>query len=231
MQEIAGIDGHPAHGIQARVADALRLAIVRGAYAPGAALSELALAEELRVSRTPVREALKQLETEGLVRIVPRVGTFVTEPSPREIGELLELRECFAGLAARLLAARADDAACARLDQLLDVAAAALAAGDVEAAAAATSDITEAVVLAADSTKLAQTYRWHMNQLADHRLGEADALDLAAATRIVEGLRRVRDALVARDGDAAEFAMRDVARGARRDHALAVARAGAEVPA
>ncbi len=69
-------------------------------------LSELALADEFGVSRTPVREALEQLQTEGLVEIRPRVGTFVAAPSRRDITELFQMKELLEGAAARLLAQR-----------------------------------------------------------------------------------------------------------------------------
>jgi len=62
-------------GITAQVSNAIREAIVMGEYEPGQKLSETALSEHFQVSRTPIREALKQLEREGLVEIIPRVGT------------------------------------------------------------------------------------------------------------------------------------------------------------
>ncbi len=92
--------------IQGRVITEMRRRIIAGEIQPGANLSELALADEFSVSRTPVREALKQLQTEGLVEIRPRVGTFVTTPSRREITELFEMKELLEGAAARLLAQR-----------------------------------------------------------------------------------------------------------------------------
>lgn len=228
MQARLAAETAPAPGIQARVADALRLAIVRGAYPPGAALSELALAEELRVSRTPVREALKQLETEGLVRVVPRVGTFVTEPSGRELSELLELQEVFEGLAARLLAARGPVPALDALAAAVTAAGAAAAAGDQDAFHTALEAFADALVDGAGSGKLALTYRWHMNQLAHHRLTADAGLEPAALARTAAGLARVQAAIATGDGDAAEFAMRDVVRGVRRDRALLAARPSEE---
>ena len=71
-----------------RLISEIRRRIIAGEIPPGVNISELALAEEFGVSRTPVRESFKQLQTEGLVEIRPRVGTFVTTPSRREIVEL-----------------------------------------------------------------------------------------------------------------------------------------------
>src|SRR5919106_225467 len=102
MQE----SGSSRAGAQARVLEGVRRAIIEGEYSPGQPLSEIALASQFQVSRTPVREAFKQLEIEGLIEVRPRVGTFVRSPSRREIIELFELKEMLEGMAARLLAAR-----------------------------------------------------------------------------------------------------------------------------
>src|ERR1700693_2760220 len=88
------------------VADHIRRRIVNGEFELGASLSEAALASEFGVSRTPVREALKQLQTEGLVKTQPRVRTFVSVPSRVEIIELFQIREIIEGAAARILAGR-----------------------------------------------------------------------------------------------------------------------------
>ncbi|MFP3526596.1 GntR family transcriptional regulator, partial [Pantoea sp. SIMBA_072] len=77
-------------------------------FPPGAVLPEAFLAQEFDVSRTPIREALKQLQHEGLVEIRPKVGTFVREPTRREIIELFQLKESMEGLAASLLARRGE---------------------------------------------------------------------------------------------------------------------------
>ncbi|HZH61320.1 MAG TPA: GntR family transcriptional regulator [Metabacillus sp.] len=90
--------------ITSQVTNAIRKAIVSGEYEPGQKLSEVNLAEYYQVSRTPVREALKQLEREGLVDIIPRVGTCVTKPTEKELNELFKVKEVLEGLAARLVA-------------------------------------------------------------------------------------------------------------------------------
>jgi DNA-binding GntR family transcriptional regulator len=73
-------------------ADAIRQRILDGSYAGGMQLRQDALAEELGVSRIPVREALVQLEAEGLIKIHPHRGAIVTEISAQEISELFEMR-------------------------------------------------------------------------------------------------------------------------------------------
>jgi DNA-binding GntR family transcriptional regulator len=79
-------------------------------FLPGVQLSEAELAEQLQVSKTPVREALKRLEQEGLVHIVPRRGVFVTEISVLDIREISEVRGTLIGLAAEYAARTVSDA-------------------------------------------------------------------------------------------------------------------------
>ncbi|MFP5021854.1 GntR family transcriptional regulator [Pseudonocardia phyllosphaerae] len=229
-------DDAPANGrrgAQARVLDGLRDEIVSGAREPGRPLSELALATEYDVSRTPVREALKQLQIEGLVEIRPRVGTFVRVPSRRELVELFELKEMLEGMGARLLAARG---AVPVLDQLADnLARAEEAVGrdDAEGYADLVQEFHELIVTGADNTRLAAHYTTLMNQLAYHRLVSAS---LSRPGRLGASLaehRHVLELIREKDGFGAEFAMRDHVRSSERaamslDNPLQVARASGE---
>jgi DNA-binding GntR family transcriptional regulator len=76
-----------------QAADAIRTRIVSGALHFGEALSEIALATELGVSKTPVREAFLQLKNEGLVEIMPQRGTFVFQMTTEQLRQLVEMRE------------------------------------------------------------------------------------------------------------------------------------------
>src|SRR5262249_59318784 len=82
-------------------ADALRDAIVDGRLQPGERLRTVALAESLNLSRTPVREALVQLEREGLVEIVPRRGAVVRAFANEDLLDLYEVRAVLEAAAAR----------------------------------------------------------------------------------------------------------------------------------
>ena len=85
-----------------QAADEIRVRIVRGALQLGESLSEIMLAKDLGVSKTPVREALMQLKREGLVEVHPQRGTFVFSMSPEQVGELSELRGILETAALRL---------------------------------------------------------------------------------------------------------------------------------
>jgi DNA-binding GntR family transcriptional regulator len=82
----------------------LRDAIVSGELKPGERLMEVSLAEKMGVSRTPVREAVRKLEMEGLVKMTPRKGTHVAELSVKDIIDVLEIRAALDKLATELAA-------------------------------------------------------------------------------------------------------------------------------
>jgi DNA-binding GntR family transcriptional regulator len=88
------------------VFDSLKEAIIEGHLKPGERLMEVQLAEKLGVSRTPVREAIRKLELEGLVVMIPRKGAYVADVSLKDIMNVLEIRASLEGLAASLAAER-----------------------------------------------------------------------------------------------------------------------------
>lgn len=99
----------------------IRHAILKGDLEPGAWLRQTDLAEHFRVSRTPIREALRALEREGLVRIVPNHGTRVESLSLDDFEEIYALRAGIEGLAARKAAEAATTDDHARLVERLEV--------------------------------------------------------------------------------------------------------------
>ena len=91
------------------VFESLREAIIQGRLRPGERLMEIQLAEEMGVSRTPVREAIRKLELEGFVVMVPRKGAYVAGISVKDIVDVFEVRAALEGLAAGLAAERITD--------------------------------------------------------------------------------------------------------------------------
>lgn len=89
--------------------DTLREAIIAGELKPGERLMEVQLAEKMGVSRTPVREAIRKLELEDLVNMVPRKGAHVADLSVKDIMDALEVRAALDGLATSLAALRITD--------------------------------------------------------------------------------------------------------------------------
>lgn len=89
--------------------NSLREAIIIGELRPGERLMEVQLAEKMGVSRTPVREAIRKLELEGLVDMIPRKGAHVAELSIKDIMDVLEVRASLDSLATSLAAERITD--------------------------------------------------------------------------------------------------------------------------
>lgn len=93
--------GEDGHSLSARVFHVLREEILSGKYKRDEELKEKTIGEELGVSRTPVREALRQLEMEGLVTIIPNKGAFVVGVSQDDIRDIYEIRSLLEGLCAK----------------------------------------------------------------------------------------------------------------------------------
>jgi DNA-binding GntR family transcriptional regulator len=102
-QRSAGLNRESLH---AQAIDRLRDMIVEGELAPGARVIEADLCEQLAISRTPLREALKVLASEGLLELLPHRGARVTEVTAHEVGALFEVIAGLEGLAAELAAQR-----------------------------------------------------------------------------------------------------------------------------
>lgn len=102
------------------VFDVLMSAIMQGQLSPGERLLEVQLADEMGVSRTPVREAIRRLELEGFVVIVPRKGAYVAGLSINDVEEVYEIRTVLETLAVRLAAQRMQPADYAQLDELAE---------------------------------------------------------------------------------------------------------------
>lgn len=95
------MEEHQEHSLGGRVFQRIREDILKGKYKQNDELKEATLGKELGVSRTPVREALRQLELEGLVSIVPNRGAYVNGISKKDIWDIYYMRSTLEGLCAR----------------------------------------------------------------------------------------------------------------------------------
>ncbi|WP_125612412.1 GntR family transcriptional regulator [Specibacter cremeus] len=189
--------------------DRIRDLVLGGDYTPGTALSEVKLAEYFEVSRTPVREALKQLQIEGLVEIRPKVGTFVREITRREILEMFEVKETLEGMAARLMARRGHIPELDALRANVEASELAVQRDDSAAYASLVHDFHETIVAGSDNRKLAEHYRTLMNQLAYHRLVLRSVQHPGRLAASTAEHRRVLELIAQKDGVGAELAMKD----------------------
>ena len=119
MATVAQKPRAPNQSLRKQVVAILRDAILTCGLEPGAVLNERELAEQLGVSKTPVREALSLLNHEGLVQILPRQAYVVTPITVRDVHECFDLRMILECAAVELAAARITDAELAQLDAVV----------------------------------------------------------------------------------------------------------------
>jgi DNA-binding GntR family transcriptional regulator len=195
-----------------RAYSALRVGILDGRYGFGARLGEIEIADELGLSRTPVREALRRLGSEGLVEVLPNRGARVRTWTAQDLEETYELRAVLEGLAARRAASRTDEELLDQLDALaarmttVDPSLGHRPPGQFDELAALNGRFHLLITTAAGSTQLATT------------LGSLVQLPLvmqtyrrytpAALARSHAHHREIVDALRAGDGGWAESVMR-----------------------
>ncbi|MDQ0799548.1 DNA-binding GntR family transcriptional regulator [Arthrobacter sp. SLBN-112] len=161
------------------------------------------------MSRTPIREALKQLQHEGLVEIRPKVGTFVREPTRREIIELFQLKESLEGLAASLLARRGEVKELSILRRNLEQSEMTSLTHDTDAYARLVHEFHWTIVRGSDNSKLVEHYERLMNQLAYQRLVLRTVEHPGRLEASTREHRAVLDMIEHKDPFGAESAMRN----------------------
>lgn len=186
---------------------ALRQSILQGDLAPGERLRSDALANDLKVSRTPVREALRKLEAEGLVQRSGS-GLIVREVSEHDLTELFYVREALEGMAARLAAENATPGEIDEIRELLDDMETLGQRGDLVALRPLTAEYHRLVGRAAHNGRLLQSLE---NLLGHVRQMQTSTL-LNIKGRAAEALKEHRDllqAIEARDSERAEKVARE----------------------
>lgn len=118
--------------LRSRIFNQLEEGILSGKYPAGANLTEKDLCEEFGVSRTPLREALCQLELEGLVECIPNKGAVVLGITPQDISNIYAIKIALDGLAAELAATRITEAELTELDETLTLTEFYVQKGDIE---------------------------------------------------------------------------------------------------
>ena len=212
MQPVVAIQKFAAP-LRQQVLDTLRQAIIDGRLAPGARLTERELTEMLGVSRTVVREALRSLEAEGLVHVIPNKGPVVRELSREEAEDLYQIRAVLEGLAARLFVQHATADQIEQLAQTLKIVVEAYESGDAARVLETKNRFYDVLFAGARSETLSS-----MLATLHARIWRWRALGLThpgrSADRSRESIAHLRDMLTAirsRDADAAERITRDEA--------------------
>lgn len=206
--------------LRSDVVDALRKAIIDGRLAPGSRLIERELIDMTGVSRTVIREALRQLESESIVETIPNKGPIVRALTKAEAVDLYAIRAVLEGLAARMFVEQGTDADLAALKEALERTIAAYDENDPEHILKVKNDFYAILFTGAGSAILssmidglyARIWRWRALGLGHPKRTPGRSKES------IGGMRSLYDALVARDAERAEKVAR-----------LEVANAGAEI--
>ncbi len=196
--------------LRRQVLDELRQSIVAGRLQPGARLVERELIAMMGVSRTVIREALRQLETEGLIAIIPNKGPVVREITLEEARDLYSIRAVLEGLAARLFVENAEGAQVEKLERALDAIGEAYDNGYPDFILEAKNHFYDVLFEGAGSQTLSsmigmlhgRIWRWRALGLSHpQRSGER-------SRKSMQGLRELIGAIKVRDAGLAEKTMR-----------------------
>jgi DNA-binding GntR family transcriptional regulator len=178
----------------------LRTMITEGDLLPGSRIAERELCERFGISRTPLREALKVLASEGLVELLPHRGARVTSPSPDELRDAFEVVASLEALAGELAARRIDEAGLAQIEAAHLQMAEHYRRGELAEYFACNQIIHESINRAAGNAQLTEVYA-----LVSNRVRRARYMANHSPERWAEAMREheaILDALRRRDGTA-----------------------------
>lgn len=159
------------------VFNTLRQGILTGELKPGERLMEIHLAEKLGVSRTPIREAIRMLELEGLVTMIPRKGAEVAKISEDDLKDVLEVRKVLESLATRLACERITDEQKELLKKAAEEFVQSTKSGDATTIAMADVKFHDEIINASGNKRLAQMinnlaeriYRYRLEYIKDEK--------------------------------------------------------------
>ena len=186
------------------VFNTLRQAILTGELKPGERLMEIHLANKLGVSRTPIREAIRKLELEGLVTMIPRRGAEVAQITEKSLQDVLEVRRSLDALCAELACERITDKELAALEVACKEFEEATRTKDTRAIAAADVTLHDIIVKATNNARLLQL----VNNLAEqmYRYRFEYIKDFSMHQRLVEEHRVIFEAIKGKDKETAATA-------------------------
>ncbi|MBD5104678.1 MAG: GntR family transcriptional regulator [Ruminococcaceae bacterium] len=191
--------------LRVQVFKAIEDAVLNGEYKDGDSLNELKISEELGVSRTPVREALMQLELEGLAKNIPNKGAVVIGITEKDIEDIYAVRIRIEGLAARLCAENISEDELKRFQEIVDLQEFYLAKHDTEQIWSLDSDFHKIIYNASQSRPLKfmlsnfHNYIKRARDISVHADGRAE--------KTVSEHKAILQAVRDRDGELAELLM------------------------
>lgn len=188
------------------VFNTLRRAILRGELVPGQRLMEIRLADQMGVSRTPVREAIRKLELEGLVVMVPRKGAEVAHISGKNLRDVLEVRRALEELAGELACERMTTEDFKKLEQANLKFASVLDSDDITVLGQADEEFHGLIYQATDNDRLVQMVNHLREQMYRYRIEHLK--NKSQRTILLQEHQDIMRALSARDVEAVRRAIR-----------------------
>ncbi len=140
--------------LREKILETIREAILKGNLKPGEKVAEPELAERFGISRTPIREAFRQLESEGYLTVIPRKGAVVAALSERDVQEFYAIKSILEGYAAELAAKNLTDKELEKLETINNKLKQLASEGDVKAFYRVHNEFHETFLKAADNSKL-----------------------------------------------------------------------------
>ncbi len=186
------------------VFNTLRQAILTGELKPGERLMEIHLANKLGVSRTPIREAIRKLELEGLVTMIPRRGAEVAQITEKSMNDVLEVRRALDALCVELACERIAEEELLRLKQACDAFEAAVRTKDVKKVAKADVELHDIIVQATGNQRLIQLINNLSEQMYRYRFEYIK--DISQHQRLIDEHRMIYESIVKKDREGASQA-------------------------
>ena len=180
----------------------LRTAILEGNLKAGQRLMEVQLAEQLGVSRTPIREAIRKLELEGLVVMLPRKGAYVANMSFKDLIDVLEIRSSLEGLAASLAAERLREEDISDLERVAKEFEKSVREADIDNVLKKDVEFHEKIFLMANNKKLYQLITSLWEQV--HRFRVTYVSNYDASLSLVDEHNRILEAIKSGDCELAK---------------------------
>jgi DNA-binding GntR family transcriptional regulator len=195
--------------LREKILETIRDAILKGTLKPGEKVAEPELAERFGISRTPIREAFRQLESEGYLTVIPRKGAVVAALSERDVQEFYAIKSILEGYAASLAARNLTDRELEKLDQVNQKLRQLAEDGDVKAFYRVHNEFHEIFLKAAGNNKLYELIHqlgMKFNRLRMASLSVAGRMEISVQEhdKLLEAFRR-------KDGDMAEHLVKTTA--------------------
>jgi DNA-binding GntR family transcriptional regulator len=188
--------------LREKILEMIRESILKGTLKPGEKVAEPELAERFGISRTPIREAFRQLESEGYLTVIPRKGAVVTSLSERDVDEFYAIKSILEGYAARLAAKRLTDKDIERLETINTKLAELAADGDVKNFFRVHNEFHDLFIRAADNEKLQELIEqvgMKFNRLRMASLSLPGRMEISVAEH-----KKIIEAFKAGNGEAAD---------------------------